>query len=73
MHRCAGITQNILLNFTHYCSGKFSSNVLLKCILVYWTDCRIYDSLLGLTSKQIVDIFRNKDGNKILLEMMERL
>ena len=33
----------------------------------------MYDPLLGLTHVQIVEVFRNKDGNKILLEIMERL
>lgn len=27
----------------------------------------------GLSNSQIVEIFRNKDGNKILLEIMEKL
>lgn len=68
--KCAGITEGILAKFTTYAIGKFSSNVLLKCISVYWTDRRVYQSLKGLSSNQILDVFRNKDGNKILLEIM---
>ena len=30
-------------------------------------------SLKSLPNNQIVDIFRNKDGNRILLEIMEKL
>ena len=36
-------------------------------------DKKIYTSLKGLTNTQVIEIFRNKDGNKILLEIMERL
>lgn len=53
--------------------GKFASNVLLKCISTYWTDKRVFQSLKSLNSTQVLEIFRNKDGNKILLEIMERL
>jgi hypothetical protein len=73
LERCSGITERILYQFPTYAIGKFSSNVLLKCISTYWTDKRIYSSLKSISSNQIVELFRNKDGNKILLEMMERL
>ena len=73
LERCSGITERILSRFTFYSMGKFASNVLLKCISIYWTDKRVYQSLKSLTNTQILEIFRNKDGNKILLEMMERL
>jgi hypothetical protein len=53
--------------------GKYSSNVLLKCISLYWVDKKIYLSLKGINANQVVEIFRNKDGNKVLLEIMERL
>lgn len=59
--------------FVCYAVGKFSSNVILKCISIYWTDKSIYNTLKGLPSNQVVEIFRNKDGNKILLEIMEKL
>lgn len=61
------ITQAILSKFAQYAIGKFSSNVILKCISVYWTDKNIYNSLKELPNNQVVEIFRNKDGNKILL------
>ena len=32
----------------------------------------IYDSLKELPKNQVIEIFRNKDGNKILLEIMEK-
>lgn len=43
-----------------------------KCISVYWNDLSIYDSLKELPKNQVIEIFRNKDGNKILLEIMEK-
>jgi hypothetical protein len=67
LEKCSGITERILSRFTHYAVGKFASNVLLKCISCYWTDRRIYSSLKCISNGQIVEIFRNKDGNKILL------
>lgn len=73
LEKCAGITERILSKFYHYSMGKFASNVLLKCISTYWTDKRVFQSLKSLNSTQILEIFRNKDGNKILLEIMERL
>lgn len=73
LEKCSGITQRILSQFAKYSMGKFSSNVLLKCISIYWTDRRIYSYLKALGNNQIVEVFRNKDGNKILLEIMERL
>ena len=73
LEKCSGITERILSRFAYYAIGKFSSNVILKCIQIYWTDQRIYTSLKGLPNNQIMEIFRNKDGNKILLEIMEKL
>ena len=73
LEKCVGITQRILSRFATYAIGKFSSNVLLKCIGSYWVDKKIYWSLKSLSNTQIVEIFRNKDGNKILLEIMEKL
>ncbi len=70
LDKCSGITERILSKFAFYAVGKFSSNVILKCISSYWTDKKIYNTLRGLTNSQIVEIFRHKDGNKILLEIM---
>lgn len=71
--KCAGITERILSRFAHYATGRYSSNVLLKCISTFWTDRRLYLSLRTLSNAHIADIFRNKDGNRVLLEMMEQL
>jgi hypothetical protein len=73
LEKCSGITERILLEFPRFAIGKFSSNVILKCISIYWVNKNIYNSLKELPSNQIVEIFRNKDGNKILLEIMEKL
>jgi hypothetical protein len=73
LERCVGITERILSRFHSYAIGKFSSNVLLKCIATYWVDKQVYTSLRALGNTQIVEIFRNKDGNKILMEIMEKL
>ena len=73
IEKCSAITQRILFKFAFYANGKFSSNVILKCISIYWTDKNIYSSLKGLSSNQVVEIFKNKDGNRILLQIMEKL
>jgi len=73
VEKCSAITEIILSKFAFYANGKFSSNVILKCISIYWTDQSIYSSLKGLSSNQVVEIFKNKDGNRILLEIMEKL
>ena len=67
LEKCAGITERILSRFFFYSVGKFSSNVLIKCISAYWVDKSVYKTLRGLNNSQIVEIFRNKDGNKVLL------
>ncbi len=73
LERCSGITERILYRFGNYCIGKYASNVLLKCVSLYWSDKKVYRSLRSMTNTQILEIFRNKDGNKVLLEIMEKL
>lgn len=72
LDKCSGITERIISHFPHYALAKYSASVLLKCISVYWTDRRIFLSLRGLSNNQILELFRSKDGNRILLELMER-
>ena len=72
LEKCSAITEAILSKFTYYAVGKYSSNVIHKCVSVYWTDLNKYDTLKELPKNQVIEIFRNKDGNKILLEIMER-
>jgi hypothetical protein len=72
LDKCSGITERILSHFPHYALAKYSASVLLKCISIYWTDRSIFLSLRGLSNSQILELFRSKDGNRILLELMEK-
>lgn len=70
---CAGITERIFFSFCHYAIGKFASSVLLKCITIYWGTHYLEAAVAALSHRQVLELFRNKDGNKILVEAMERL
>ena len=54
LDKCMGITSGILSKFGYYAMGKYSSNVILKCISNYWTDRNIYGSLKSLPTNQVV-------------------
>jgi hypothetical protein len=67
------ITERIIDKFTQFSLQKYSSAVIFKCINTYWTN---KDTLLrlknALNSDAIIEMFRNRDANKILLEIMEK-
>ena len=71
--KSSGITEMILERFSAFSLQKYSSSVLLKCINTYWTD-RAYLHRLKDTLKSdgILDMFKNREGNKILLDLMDR-
>lgn len=47
---------------------KHSSNVVLKCVTTYWMDKGYTDRIFNiLTHEKIIDMYKSKDGNKILL------
>lgn len=51
---------------------KYSSNVLQNCIKKYWDFQLIYEELkASLNNKKILQMYRNHNGNKVLLEIME--
>ena len=63
----------IIERFSQFSLQKYSSSVVYKCISTYWTNDKIFIRLKQtLTVDGIIELFRNKDGNKILIEIMER-
>ena len=65
------ISEFIFSKFRALAKEKFSSSVICKCLSTYWRET---DYLKGLKSKlntgEIVELFKNKEGNKVLLELM---
>jgi hypothetical protein len=71
--KCAGITEMITERFPQFAIQKYSSSVVYKCVSCYWVKKESFNRLKQtLTPESIIELFRNKDGNKILLEIMER-
>ena len=70
--RMTGITEYILKNFSRCACEKYSSNVLQNCVRKYWPRYEsIFKSLKNcLENKNITYMYYNKEGNKILLEIM---
>lgn len=63
----------ILEKFSAFSVQKYSSSVVLKCINTYWTDKAYVNKLKDtLKSDGIFEMFRNREGNKILLDLMDR-
>jgi len=66
-----GISELILNKFKKLAKEKFSSSVLCKCVNTYWKNTEYYECLKAkLSSSDLLDLFRNREGNKILLELM---
>jgi hypothetical protein len=67
------ITEMIIERFPQFSIQKYSGNVVLKCVDSYWTNRDTVEKLkYSLNANSILDMFRNKEGNKILLTIMER-
>jgi hypothetical protein len=68
-----GVNETIVRLFSTFACEKYSSNVLQNCIRIYWRkEFKIYDHLKSMiSSKKILSLYRNKEGNKVLLEIME--
>jgi len=63
----------IMERFPQFAIQKYSGNVLFKCIDMYWTNRETIERLkYSLSNNSILDMYRNKDGNKILLTIMEK-
>ena len=59
--------------FPQFAIQKYSSSVVYKCVSCYWVKKESFNRVKQtLTPEAIIELFRNKDGNKILLEIMER-
>lgn len=66
-----GISEFIFSKFMLFSKEKFSSSVLCKCISNYWKGSDFYDRFKSrLSPADILGLFRNKEGNKVLLELM---
>lgn len=71
--KSSAITENIIERFVPLSLQKYSASVILKCINIYWTDHSYVDRLKdSLRPDGILEMFRNKEGNKILLDLMDR-
>ena len=58
------------MKLPQYSLSKYSTNVVFKCLNIYWVDQKEYVSNILKEVFQpylIVEIYKNKDGNKILL------
>lgn len=58
------------MKLPQYSLSKYSTNVVYKCINSYWTDYKEYVSNVLKEVFQpylIFEMYKNKDGNKILL------
>jgi hypothetical protein len=71
--KCEAITERIMNKFLPFSLQKYSNAVICKCVTIYWTNKATLDRLRNaLTNEIIHEMFRNKDSNKILLEIVER-
>lgn len=69
------LMDTILMKLSQYSLSKYSTNVVFKCLNSYWANQKEYVSSVLKEVFQpylILEMYKNKDGNKILLEIMER-
>lgn len=65
------MSEFLFMKFRILAKEKFSSSVLCKCISSYWRGSNYYHKLRSkISSAEIVELFKNKEGNKVLLELM---
>ena len=63
----------ILERFPQFSIQKYSGSVILKCVDTYWANKDTVEKLkYSLNTNSILDMYRNKEGNKILLTIMEK-
>ena len=63
----------IVENFVYYSTEKFASNVVYKCVKDYWKESHAYDILReSLRNNEIISMYKNREGNRILLEIVEK-
>lgn len=66
----SGLTDSILMKLPQYSLSKYSTNVIFKCLNAYWINQKEYVSNVLKDVFQpylIIEMYKNKDGNKILL------
>jgi membrane protein involved in colicin uptake len=61
----------ILEKFAQFSIQKYSSSVIMKCISNYWKDRSYINKLRDVLKPDgIIEMFRNKEGNKILCDLL---
>lgn len=71
--KCGGITERIIDKILQFSLQKYSSAVIFKCISTFWLSKDNLNKLKNaLTSDIIQEMYRNKESNKILLELCEK-
>ncbi len=66
----SALTDSIMMKLPQYSLSKYSTNVVYKCINSYWIDHKEYTSNVLKEVFQpylIFEMYKSKDGNKILL------
>jgi hypothetical protein len=70
---CLGITDLLVQQFAEYAGRKYSGNVLFKCIETFWNSQEAIEKLnTVLSGEAILKLFVCKEGNKVLLALVER-
>ena len=70
--KSSGITEMIIEKFVQFSLQKYSSSVVSKCISTYWKDKNCALKLKEVLKPEgITEMFRSREGNKILLDLLE--
>ena len=70
---CWNLTNLILNKFKEYSMQKFSGMTVIKCVTSFWNLENVSERLTNILSEHIIiDLFRCKEGNRILLIIMEK-
>lgn len=71
--KSSGITEMIIEKFVQFSLQKYSSSVVSKCLATYWKD-KSYPSKIKEVLKidGVIEMYRNREGNKILLDLLEK-
>lgn len=63
----------IIEKFVQFSLQKYSSSVVSKCLATYWKD-KSYPAKIKEVLKidGVLEMYRNREGNKILLDLLEK-
>ena len=68
---CWSLTNLILSKFKEFSMQKFSGMTVYKCVSSFWNLENVSERLKNILNEStIIDLFRCKEGNKILLTLM---